>query len=91
MIQRLIGLEAARARGEKVDRSASESTSNSENSIPRLPNSRSLLGGIKRMFKFFVISEDAMEQAGINLGYSHLSDTENSVNPPVETNNTDSV
>lgn len=74
-----------------MDRSVSESTSNSENSIPKLPNSRSLLGGIKRMFNFFTISDEAMAQAGINLGYSHQSETENPVNPPGETPNNDPV
>ena len=74
-----------------MDTSVSESTSNSENSISTLPNSRSLLGGIKRMFNFFVISDEAMAQAGINLGYSHRSETDNPVNPPVETNNNDPV
>lgn len=54
-----------------MDRSVEESTSSS-NTV--LPFGQSLMDGIKRIIGIFVMSEDEMSQAGIDLGNSHLSD-----------------
>ena len=69
-----------------MDRLASESEEKSESVGSPLANSQSLLGGIRRVFHFFILSESSMIQAGINLGYSQRNEHENSVNPPAENN-----
>ena len=67
-----------------MDRSVGESTSSSDRSDMVSPFTQSLLGGIKRVFRFFAMSEDELSQAGIDLGYSHLSDEGNQTNSPGE-------
>ena len=54
-----------------MDRSVEESTSSSNTSFPF---GQSLMDGFKRIIGFFVMSEEEMSQAGIDLGNSHLSD-----------------
>jgi hypothetical protein len=76
--------EKIQVRGEQMDRSVGESTSNSDTSNTIMPFAQSLLGGIKRVIGFFVMSEDEMSQAGIDLGNSHVNDTEDRMNPPAE-------
>lgn len=69
-----------------MDRLASESEEKSESAGSPLANSQSLLGGIRRVFHFFNMSESSMIQAGVNLGYSHRNENENSANPSAENN-----
>ena len=61
-----------------MDRSIGDSTSSSESV---LPFAHSLLGGIKRVIGFFVMSEDEMSQAGIDLGNTSVIDSEDQMDP----------
>jgi len=67
-----------------MDRSVGESSSSSDRAASFLPFTQSLLGGIKRVIGFFVMSEDEMSQAGIDLGNSHVTETENQMTSPAE-------
>ena len=69
-----------------MDRSIGQSTSSLDRSSTLLAFTQSLLGRIKRVLVFFVMSEVELIQAGIDWGHSYQSNTEDQMNPPVELN-----
>lgn len=69
-----------------MDRSIGKPTSSSDRSSTLLAFTQSLLGRIKRVLVFFVMSEVELIQAGIDWGHSYQSDTEDQKNPSSELN-----
>jgi len=57
-------------------RSLGELLSGSSREIASLPMTQSVLAGIKRGINFFVVTEEDLVQAGVDLGYSYSNEIE---------------
>lgn len=72
-----------------MDRSAGETLLSPARENPKLPFTNSLLGGIKQIIGFFVMTEDELSRAGICLGIPHQRDEDGQVNPLAGFNESD--